>query len=171
MNRRQFIERTSLSTTGIIAAGSLTIAKAETMHSCDVFVYGSTPGGLAAAIEAARRGCKVILACPKTHPGGMTASGLCTTDAVRRHLFGGLVIEFIDGVRKDYLRELGENSPQWSLIRDGWFYEPSVAERVFERMLEKEAENLTVLRGHHLTATNGTNDRVTTATLESPDGT
>ena len=64
----------------------------------DVFVYGSTPGGCAAAIEAARRGCKVILACPQQHPGGMMASGLSTTDAVRREMFGGLVIEFINGV-------------------------------------------------------------------------
>ena len=54
---------------------------------CDVFVYGSTPGGIAAALEAARGGLKVILACPKMHLGGMAASGLCTTDAVRRHLF------------------------------------------------------------------------------------
>src|SRR5262245_4524667 len=70
--------------------------------TCDVFVYGSTPGGIAAAVEAARRGCRVVLACPKTHPGGMAASGLSTTDAVRRSMFGGLVLEFIDGVRAEY---------------------------------------------------------------------
>src|SRR6187399_1263353 len=62
---------------------------------CDAFVYGSTPGGIAAAVEAARRGLKVVLACPQKHPGGMAASGLCTTDAVRRHLFGGIVAEFV----------------------------------------------------------------------------
>ena len=42
--------------------------------------------------EAARRGCKVVLACPKKHAGGMAASGLSTTDAVRREIFGGLVV-------------------------------------------------------------------------------
>ena len=67
--------------------------------TCDVFVYGSTPGGVAAAVEAARRGCKVVLACPKNHAGGMAASGLSTTDAVRREMFGGLMLEFIEGVR------------------------------------------------------------------------
>lgn len=31
----------------------------------DVFVYGSTPGGIAAAVEVAQRGLKVVLACPQ----------------------------------------------------------------------------------------------------------
>ncbi|MDE0015836.1 MAG: FAD-dependent oxidoreductase [Candidatus Poribacteria bacterium] len=56
--------------------------KMNSIMACDVFVYGSTPGGCAATIEAARRGCKVILACPQQHPGGMMASGLSTTDDV-----------------------------------------------------------------------------------------
>src|SRR5262245_33939192 len=66
---------------------------------CDVFVYGSTPGGVSAAVEAARRGCRVVLACPYKRPGGMAASGLSTTDAVRPELFGGIVAEFIGRVR------------------------------------------------------------------------
>ena len=167
MKRRQFVQA------AIGAAAVAQVATGEEQapaEECDVFVYGSTPGGLAAAIEAARRGCKVILACPKRHPGGMTASGLCTTDAVRQHLFGGLVIEFISGVRKDYLREMGENSPDWPLIREGWFYEPSVAERVFERMLEAEAEQLTFLRGYHLVSAELAGDKVTSVKLDSPEG-
>ncbi|MEZ6128799.1 MAG: FAD-dependent oxidoreductase [Planctomycetaceae bacterium] len=106
--------------------------------SCDTFVYGSTPGGIAAALEAARRGDRVVLACPKKNPGGMAASGLCTTDAVRRHLFGGIVLEFIEGVRQHYQRILGDNKAQLALTHDGWFYEPSVAEAVFREMIERE---------------------------------
>lgn len=56
--------------------------------TCDVLVYGSTPGGVTATVEAARRGLSVFLACPKKHLGGMAASGLSTTDAVRPQLFG-----------------------------------------------------------------------------------
>lgn len=138
--------------------------------SCDVFVYGSTPGGIAAALEAARRGCQVVLACPKTHPGGMAASGLCTTDAVRREMFGGVVIEFIHGVREEYRRILGENSPDWKLIQDGWYYEPSVAERVFDRLLAGAAERLQFWRGHHLLGAEVQGDRVTGVEMETPKG-
>ena len=117
---------------------------------CDVFVYGSTPGGIAAALEAARGGLKVILACPKMHLGGMAASGLCTTDAVRRHLFGALVGEFVERVRNYYLKILGENSPEYKLCHDGWYYEPSVAEICFNEMLEYESTNLSCLKGQFL---------------------
>ena len=96
---------------------SATIPEQE---SCDTFVYGSTPGGIAAAIEAARRGDRVLLACPKKNPGGMAASGLSTTDAVRRHLFGGLMIEFISNVRRQYERVLADDKNEWKLTKDGW---------------------------------------------------
>lgn len=110
----------------------------ENPITTDVFVYGSTPGGIAAALEAARRGLRVVLACPKTHPGGMAASGLCTTDAVRRHLFGGILVEFVTRVGEHYRRHLGEQHPEWPLCQDGWFYEPWVAEAVFREMIETE---------------------------------
>ncbi|MFK8113134.1 MAG: FAD-dependent oxidoreductase [Rubripirellula sp.] len=142
MDRRQFLATTA---SGSIAASMLSGGTAAAMEStpenersADTFVYGSTPGGIAAAVEAARRGERVVLACPKRNPGGMAASGLCTTDAVRRHLFGGLVLEFIQGVREQYSRILGKNEKQLRLTRDGWFYEPSVAEAVFRAMIERE---------------------------------
>ncbi|MEM1443287.1 MAG: FAD-dependent oxidoreductase [Verrucomicrobiota bacterium] len=167
MNRRHFVQ----AATGAALAAQISSGEDATpSEDCDVFVYGSTPGGLAASIEAARRGCRVILACPKNHAGGMTASGLCTTDAVRQHLFGGLVIEFINGVHEDYLREIGENSPDWPSIREGWFYEPSVAERVFDRMLEAEAEQLTFLRGHHLLSCETEAANISSVTIEAQNG-
>lgn len=169
MERRRFLEK---STVSLSLLGNLAFADNADIpvRQFDVLVYGSTPGGLASAIEAARRGCRVLLACPQKHPGGMTASGLCTTDAVRRHLFGGLVLEFINEVRKDYLREMGEDSPDWPLIRDGWFYEPSVAERVFVRMLEAEAQQLEYLRGYHLTSCKTREGSIDHIELETPKG-
>src|SRR5947209_13929022 len=82
------------------------LAAAAAALDCDVFVYGSTPGGVAAAVQAARGGLKVILACPQKHVGGMAASGLSTTDAVRPQLFGGLVVEFMGKVRDHYRKLL-----------------------------------------------------------------
>ena len=121
--------------------------------TCDVFVYGSTPGGVAAAVEAARRGARTILACPQLHPGGMAASGLSTTDAVRPQLFGGLVAEFVALVRDHYVRELSGNPAELALVRDGWFYEPSVAQEAFQKLIEGAHERLRWLPAHWLNAT------------------
>jgi hypothetical protein len=138
---------------------------ASSVKTCDTFVYGSTPGGVAAAIEAARRGDRVILACPKVNPGGMAASGLCTTDAVRRHLFGGLVLEFINGVRERYRQILGEDQRQLKLTHDGWHYEPSVAEDVFRDMLARE-DRIEWLPGCWLDAANINAGRIQNVTLD-----
>src|SRR4051794_39601485 len=177
MRRREFLKVVSTAGAAVplVSAGQPGDGRQAEATTCDAFVYGSTPGGIAAAIEAARRGCRVILACPKTHPGGMAASGLSTTDAVRRDIFGGLVREFIEGVRAEYRRTLGESSPDWALIQDGWFYEPSVAERVFGRMLAAAAETdaggrLDSRRGVHLAAATVAGRRIVRVALDLPDG-
>lgn len=177
MNRREFIKMSASATLladCLVSTPSSHAAKASVdapaSVSCNVFVYGSTPGGIAAAIEAARHGCRVILACPKNHAGGMTASGLCTTDAVRHEMFGGFVHEFIKGVREDYQRSLDANSPEWKLIHDGWFYEPYIAERVFDQLLEAEAERLQLWRQHHLTNVLVTGSHIAQVELEGPKG-
>lgn len=136
----------------------------------DVFVYGSTPGGVAAAVEAARRGCKVLLACPKGHPGGMIASGLCTTDAVRREIFGGIVVEFVGRVLEKYVRILGPNSPDLNLVKDGWGFEPSVAEQVFAEMIDRERERLEYRRDHFLSGATVENGKITGVDLEDAQG-
>jgi hypothetical protein len=141
------------------SAGALALAAAPRADEVDVLVYGSTPGGVAAAVEAARRGCSVALACPKTHPGGMAASGLCTTDAVRQRLFGGFVREFVGRVRARYAATLGENSPEWPLVREGWFYAPSVAEHVFTEILAAE-RGLRWMKGRHLVSARVENGRI-----------
>ena len=173
MQRREF-----LMTIGTVAAAAAVVQStnadtqtAPDLRSCDTFVYGSTPGGIAAAIEAARRGERVILACPKKNPGGMAASGLCTTDAVRRHLFGGLVLEFIRGVRDRYEQILGNNPDQLKLTQDGWHYEPSVAEHVFREMLAAEEERLQWLPGLWLTDAEVTDGRIAKVDLEDDTGT
>jgi NADPH-dependent 2,4-dienoyl-CoA reductase/sulfur reductase-like enzyme len=46
----------------------------------DVIIYGGTPGGIAAAISAARMGRGVTLVEYNDHIGGMTTSGLGKSD-------------------------------------------------------------------------------------------
>jgi hypothetical protein len=161
MNRRAFL------LTG--AAGAAAGAAAETL-SCDVFVYGSTPGGVAAAVEAARRGAKVLLACPRNHPGGMAASGLSTTDAVRPDLFGGLVAEFVALVRDEYRRLFAGDPAQLKMTRDGWYYEPSVAEHAFLRLLEAEQKQLRWRPANWLLSAAVEDHRIRSVELEDAQG-
>lgn len=167
MQRRSFLTQ---------LAGSAALALAPRLQGgeaesrvCDVLVYGSTPGGIAAAIEAARAGVSVVLACPKKFPGGMSASGLCTTDAVRRHLFGGFVLEFVNAVRAKYESLFGKDHPDFKLCRDGWYYEPSVAEAVFRELIQKQ-ERLAWIPDVWLTQAKTEGRRIMRATLETPAG-
>ncbi len=160
MERRDFLKTATLAVA----------APAVERQSCDVFVYGSTPGGVTAAVEAARRGCSVVLACPKRRPGGMAASGLSTTDAVRPHLFGGLVAEFIAKVFSEYRSILKDDEAQLKLVRNGWFYAPSVAEEIFRRMINDEHERLRWLPAHWLERATVEGGRVRDVTLSDAKG-
>ena len=57
---------------------------------CDVAVYGGTPAGVTAAIQAAREGKKAVLLSFNRHVGGMTSGGLTATDLGRVDSIGGL---------------------------------------------------------------------------------
>ena len=66
----------------------------------DVVVYGGTPGGIAAAISAARLGRSVALVEYHNHLGGMTASGLGKSDIETPDAISGLFREFVSRVHK-----------------------------------------------------------------------
>ncbi|NUQ65938.1 MAG: FAD-dependent oxidoreductase, partial [Pirellulales bacterium] len=46
----------------------------------DVIVYGSTSGGVAAAVQASRMGKSTVLIEPGRHLGGLSSGGLGATD-------------------------------------------------------------------------------------------
>lgn len=101
----------------------------------DVVVTGGTPGGVMAGIAAARRGLTVVVLERYNHVGGLPANGLGATDIATRGATGGLFLEFVDRVRTHYRETYGEDSPQYEDCDDGYHFEPSVAETVFEGML------------------------------------
>lgn len=69
----------------------------------DVLVYGGTPGGIMAAIQAARLKKKVVLLEPTDHIGGMMSNGLNKTDASpRKNVYGGLAANFLNQARNHY---------------------------------------------------------------------
>jgi hypothetical protein len=65
------------------------------------------PGGIAAAVSAARMGREVTLVEYHEHLGGMTSSGLSKSDIENRAMIGGLFKEFVGGVHQHYLTKYG----------------------------------------------------------------
>ncbi|TDU81808.1 FAD dependent oxidoreductase [Prosthecobacter fusiformis] len=128
--------------------------------AADVIIYGGTPGGIAAAISAARQGRTVTLVEPHNHIGGMTTSGLGKSDIENRAMIGGIFKEFITGVYDHYLTTYGKDHESTKLCNEGYYAEPSVAEKVFLTMLAKEAR-ITVLKGWRLRTVKVEDNRLT----------
>jgi GNAT superfamily N-acetyltransferase len=85
----------------------------------DVCVYGGTPGGVAAAIQARRMGKTAALFVFRRHVGGMTSAGLTAVDLGKAQSIGGMAAEFFKRVGK------------WS------GFKPSEAEKTFRAMLDE----------------------------------
>jgi flavin-dependent dehydrogenase len=106
----------------------------------DLVVYGGTPGGVASAVAAARQGRTVALIEYHRHIGGMTTSGLGKSDIETREAIGGLFREFTGKVYAHYVERYGAQSENVKLSRQGYYYEPSVAQRVLDRMVLDESK-------------------------------
>jgi len=144
---------------------------AEGAEDADVIVYGGTPGGLAAAIAAARLGSRVIVVEPNLHVGGMTTSGLGKSDIENRAMIGGIFHEFVKAQRQHYRDTYGPRHENIKLCRDGYYAEPSVSEAVFEAMLAAENKRITVLKGWRLADAHTSNDTLKSITiLRKKDG-
>lgn len=115
----------------------------------DLVVVGGTPGGIATAVTAARYGHSVALVEYHRHVGGMTASGLGKSDINTRSAVAGLFTEFTDRVHRDYIQRYGADSEEVKDCRQGYYYEPSVAERIFDEILTQERK-LRLFKGHQL---------------------
>lgn len=117
----------------------------------DLVVLGGTPGGIAAAVTAARHGRSVALVEYHGHFGGMAASGLGKSDVETKEAIGGLWREFVGRVRDHYVRTYGATHENVRLCRDGYYYEPSVAEKVFDALVA-EQPRIRVFKRHRLDA-------------------
>ncbi len=112
----------------------------DTSMQCEVLVYGGTVAGIAAALSAARMGCKTILIERGDHFGGMMASGLGAIDSLRENAFGGIFYEFLKRVREYYIETYGSGSDQYRMTYDGFFMEPHVAESILAQMLDSQTD-------------------------------
>ena len=128
---------------GIPAGGGLCMADspnaaAEITVDVDVVVVGATPGGIAAAVAAARLGERVALIEYEDHVGGIVSNGLTNADIHNQRAVGGLFYEFTRRILKHYQTQdgtTGADGPNVKLCRNGYWYEASAAEQVFRQML------------------------------------
>ncbi len=90
---------------------------------CDVAVYGGTPAGVTAAVQAARLGKSVIFISFNGFVGGMTSGGLTATDLGEKESVGGMALEF-------YQRVGGLK-----------YFSPSKAEELYLKMLEEAGDD------------------------------
>src|SRR5579871_1859483 len=107
----------------VLLALLLLVLRGQAVEKCDVLVYGGTPGGLSAAIAAAREGASVIVLEPTKWIGGMVTGGLASTDVGNEKVIGGIAREFFTRVAASQ-----PGTPMW-------FAEPKMNMATFKTML------------------------------------
>ena len=123
----------------------LACATAFGQSSYDLVIVGGSPGGIMAAISAARMGKKSVILERTSYVGGLPANGLGATDIATRAATTGLFREFVDGVKQHYIDTYGPDSEQVKVCSDGYHFEPSVGARIFQKMLDGQKDKITVL--------------------------
>jgi hypothetical protein len=116
---------------------------------CDVAVYGGTPAGVTAAIQASRMGKRTVLLSFNRHVGGMTSGGLTASDLGKHDSIGGMALEF-------YSR-LGKKK----------YFSPSEAESLFLKMLDEAG--VQVLFEHCLKSVTIKGGRLKSAIMETEE--
>jgi hypothetical protein len=161
-------------TTRLALGAALLLPAGAGAASFDVIVYGGTPGGIAAAVAAARHGHTVALIEPTRHVGGLVTSGLSHTDFRTFEGITGTFLEFNQRVERHYREKYGSDSPQAQGCFRGTHAEPHVNELVFEQMLA-EPRTIKVFKGRSLAGVDaakvrGGLRRLRTATFTGEDG-
>lgn len=127
------------------SAFSVFILLTAATHAADVLVYGATPGGLAAAISAAKSGSTVTLVEPSNRIGGLVTSGLSHTDFHSFESLSGTFADFAKRVENHYIKTYGPDSQQVKDCFHGTFAEPKVNLLVLEQMLA-EHKGISIVR-------------------------
>lgn len=123
----------------------LCISEALWAQDYDLVIVGGTPGGIMAAIEAARMGKTSVILERTAYIGGLPANGLGATDIATRGATTGLFSEFTQHIKAYYSKTYGKTSQQVKDCSDGFHFEPSVAEKIFQEMIAAEGARITVL--------------------------
>jgi hypothetical protein len=112
----------------------------------DLVIVGGNPGGIMAAISAARLGRTSVILERTAYVGGLPANGLGATDIATRDATTGLFREFVDRIKQHYVDMYGSDSEQVKLCSDGYHFEPSTGAKVFDDMLAEHRDRITILK-------------------------
>lgn len=139
----------------------------------NLVIVGATPAGITAAITAARLGQTSLILERTAYVGGLPANGLGATDIYTRGATGGIFLEFVRRIKAHYIESYGIDSIQVKDCDDGYHFEPSVAEKIFEEFIQEHKE-ITVLRKrqfdfmpNHLSINGGTIGSIQVRDLET----
>ncbi len=136
----------------LVSPGYTQLAAGRLMEA-DVCVYGETPAGILAAIQAARMGKKVVLLSTGRHLGGVMTSGLTATDMNQYKAVGGVAREVFRRIyayykqphvwnnqTRDEFFKLSEKrtfTGKNDSLAIQWVYESHVLEQIFSDMLKE----------------------------------
>ncbi|WP_343306996.1 FAD-dependent oxidoreductase [Chitinophaga niabensis] len=135
----------------------------------DVCVYGETPAGITAAIQAAKMNKQVLLISNTAHLGGVATSGLTATDLNNFRSAGGLTRDFYQRLYTYYSDSSAWRSESRDVyferskkrtfsgkndsLKMQWVYESRVAEGILKKMLQEAG--VTVVYKERLQLKNG----------------
>lgn len=113
---------------------ALILASCNNPASYEVLIVGGGASGTASGIQAARQGCRSLIAEPTQWIGGMlTSAGVSAIDGNYK-LRGGIFREFTDALAAHY--------GGYDALRTAWvsniMFEPSIGEAILEKMVADE---------------------------------
>lgn len=140
----------------------------QTAGVYDIAVYGGTPAGIIAAIQASEMGKKALIIEPGNRLGGAMSGGLGWSDIGNEATIGGLSREFFQKVYQYYQvdsvwkaesfsaykskllgnHKIGRNGPMWT-------FEPHVAETIFRQMIDSAPTPIEVVYNERLDLQHG----------------
>ena len=139
----------------LVMTTALSTAAVAKEHTYDVVVYGGTPGGITAAIAAAREQKSVLLVEPYGFVGGLNTNGLTNLEHVHS------LVGTVRGLAQGFAHRITD---YYGLHKASWDFEAHVAQSVFEEMLA-EQPNIEIRKNTRLTSAKTKNEELESIVL------